>query len=394
MALIVIVRQISTFIFSEISTEDVDLYRMAGQLILDGKNPYTEQLVMANHPPGIFIAYALIMTFFGSSYTALKIPIYLFTISSAFIVFLICKQTIQISEDSPNELKNFQHPENKFYLPYFSMFLFLLNPYVDMRESNAQDDALAVFFFLLGFYFFLRSQDIRSGISFGISLLIKLVPLFMAPFLFIYLYRSKQIKRLIKIFGAAIFVSLFTLLPFLIDDFNNTILGLLQLANNRSYNQNYTVLFEEYYITKITLGNFTVSLWFCIQVVLFLLLLLVIFRLPLKLSSLMTGMSMIYFSLPALTNNFGPRYLMWIAGIYTVYLLVQKLYGFLIIFSNLPFIMIMIRSAYLDQLLAGPVVLYVFFVACYICICMTLILALYIMEQKNWKKTVVPFSTY
>lgn len=394
LACIVITRQIWTFLFSEISIEDVDLYRSLGQLLLDGKNPYTEQITMTNHPPGIFIAYALILIIFGSNYTALKIPIYLFTILSGVMVFFICQQFIKINEDSPDQIKIHHHPENYSYLPYVAMFLFLLNPYVEMRESNAQDDALAHFFFFLGFYYFLRTQDFRSGLCFGISLLIKLIPLFIAPILFVYLLRTKQRARVMKLFGAAIFICLITLLPFLIDDFNNTILGLLQLANNRSYNQNYTVFFDEYYLTKITIGNYTVSLWFCIQIVVFCLLLLVILRLPLKLSSLMVGMTMIYFSLPALTNNFGPRYLMWIAGIYTIYLLLQKRYGFLIIFTNLPYVVIMIRATYLDQLISGRVYVYVLIIACYICLCASIIVGFYIIEQKNWKKSPIPFSTY
>jgi 4-amino-4-deoxy-L-arabinose transferase-like glycosyltransferase len=112
LGIIVAIRQLMTLFSPSLSHIDVDLYRYAGQLILDGKNPYTEQISMSNHPPGIFISYAILILIFGDSDFSLKIPIYIFTILSGFIVFLICKHLIRMNEEKSNEIIIKQNPDN------------------------------------------------------------------------------------------------------------------------------------------------------------------------------------------------------------------------------------------------------------------------------------------
>lgn len=129
---------------------------------------------------------------------AIKVPLILFAIFAAYLIFLITKQLKANSKQS-----------------LIITALWLFNPIVIYSIAvMGQNDVMAIVFFLFAWYLLNKQKIFLSSVLFGLSASIKLFPLMWLPFLLAVDQRLNFKKRL-EIFFYSCLVYIATLLPFL-----------------------------------------------------------------------------------------------------------------------------------------------------------------------------------
>ncbi len=326
---------------------DLNFYRKPAYEILAGRNPYSHEpgFNMENYPPGIFLWYALLILIFGDTNFGLKIPVYIFTWLTAIVIKYLADELLLIyheyktnhvneplrhkpGDPGPVEIKIPPHLET--YFPWVASLLFLFDFFVIERTTNGQNDSFPTFFLVLGLYFFLKHKDLSASLCFAISLLLKLVPLFILPFLFFFLYINKEYKRILKYLVVIGLIYFIVFLPFLIDDFTSTIRAATSVTSRHSQIGSYHEFVFYFYAVQIDLGLISFSFWFFIQLISYSLIFFAYYKRENSLDALFVAMSAIYLALPVLTTGYGQRYFVWAAPVFYIYILSKKRFGLII----------------------------------------------------------------
>ncbi|NND15637.1 MAG: DUF2029 domain-containing protein [Eudoraea sp.] len=213
-----------------------DFYRFIwdGQMIVNGLNPYLQlpqeastellnaipnasELVskmgnlsatnFSNYPPINQLAFAIAAFFGGSSIIGQVVALRIIVIGSDIGIFYFGRKVLNQINVSPHMI-----------------FWYFLNPLVIIELSgNLHFEGLMLFFFVLALYFIFRKLWVWAAICIGISISVKLIPLFFLP-LFLSHYKIKKSIAFYLLTGIVILISL---LPFfsidMLSNFGNTL---------------------------------------------------------------------------------------------------------------------------------------------------------------------------
>ncbi len=186
--------------------EWVDLFK-------NGVFPYSEEYAHYSYGP-LFILTLGMFNLFTTPIWSPAIPLFLSTIGTGYIVYLISKKTT----------------ENEKYSIY-SMIFYLINPFTIIYSSFLWlNPSIFTFFVILSFYFVLTQKYHLSMLFLGIGVLYKQFALFFFPILLLLLIHEKGEKRIKMIMKYVFYYTMifcFTLLlislPFLITNFQSYI---------------------------------------------------------------------------------------------------------------------------------------------------------------------------
>ncbi len=181
----------------EYGFSDENTYFYMGKLVAEGNMPYKD--FFFSRPPLQLFVLALVFKIFGFNFILLKLLPTLFTIISAFFIFLMMKKF------------------NAVY-SFLSVILFMFS-YDSLRFSTYNMGVnLAVMFLVIGFYFFfLQKKFFISGIILGLAGLTNFMSLIPFAVILVYLFfRNKKmfLKFLAGFSVTFILVNLVLLLAF------------------------------------------------------------------------------------------------------------------------------------------------------------------------------------
>lgn len=140
---------------------------------------------------------------------AVKFPLMIFAFGSAYLIYLIAK------------LNKFDETKS-----LMTAGIWLFNPVTLYSVPiMGQNDVMAIFAFLFGWYLLQKRKLLFSTTLFGLSASIKMFPIIWVPFLLLYEKKISIKKRIGVLFGS-FFVYFLTLLPFLSNsNFKNAVLN-------------------------------------------------------------------------------------------------------------------------------------------------------------------------
>lgn len=311
--------------------EDFILYKQAGLMLIQNINPYSIQFQLANYPPGFFYISTLIILIFGASEQGFLLGLMICTWLNGILLFFFTKKfVIQSNSLADMIIPNNCGKEFRPFIPWFVM-LFYLNDLSVAEYIYGYNEILAVIFFVIGFYYFIFDRYVISAVFWGISVSIELIPLFLIPLLFYYFYRKKELNYF---FGyIAIFSLIFIVfaLPFLINDFNATLYGFMQVASRPSYDFRFTEanpdLDSFLYQKLVKIEWIPFSRWFLIQILAYCVLVFSIIQknlIQFTKRRFIISTIIIYLFLPLFTNTYGQRFITWIVPILYIFVLITK----------------------------------------------------------------------
>ncbi|MBN1800121.1 MAG: DolP-mannose mannosyltransferase, partial [Candidatus Lokiarchaeota archaeon] len=184
-------------------------------LFTSGIFPYSSQYFYYAYGP-LFVITTGIFAFLPIPFWSVAIPIFLSTIATGYLVYLISRK-----------LTN-----NEKYSIY-SMIIYFLNPFTLMYSSFGWlNTSLFMFFIVLSFYLVLENKNELSVVSLGVSVMFKQFALIFFPLLLLLVIKNKNridIKNKVKDFCLYALIFCFTVLiislPFLIVNFESYIRG-------------------------------------------------------------------------------------------------------------------------------------------------------------------------
>jgi len=205
-------------------------------LFKNGVFPYSEQYGPYSYGP-LFIITLGMFNLFTTPIWSPAIPLFLSTIGTGYLVYLISKKTT----------------ENEKYSIY-AMIFYLVNPFTMLYSSFLWlNPSIFTFFVTLSYYFVLTRKNNFAVISLGIGAMYKQFALVFFPIILLLLIKKKGVKRIKMIMKYVIYYSMifcFTLLlislPFLIINFQSYI---------RSYTGNVAIPIESLITYNMDLGT-------------------------------------------------------------------------------------------------------------------------------------------
>ena len=262
----------------EYGFSDENTYFYMGKLVAEGNLPYKDFFL--SHPPLQIFILALIFKIFGFNFIVLKLLPTLFTITSAFFIFLMMRKFNDISA-------------------LVATILFLFS-YDCLRFSSYNIGVnLALMFLVIGFYlFFNKKYFFFSGIFFGLAGLTRFISLI--PFLVILFFLFFKNKKLfLKFLGGFSLIFILT----------NLILVL-------AFGSNYIIpVFKYHFLKPKTIGERKAAIFYrMIKVNLLLFLPALFFFVDKKKKeiSLVAIISVVYFIFLLLLNKVFGYYFMFI----------------------------------------------------------------------------------
>lgn len=108
-------------------------------------------------------------------------------------------------------------------LPVYTIFLYLLNPFVIIEfAGNLHFEGVMIFFFLLGLYLLSKQKWIGAGLAIGTSILVKLIPLLFLPVFLKWFVKNQpnrfNVSKLFGFYGVIILLVVLGFVPFLDSD--------------------------------------------------------------------------------------------------------------------------------------------------------------------------------
>ncbi|MHA1198691.1 MAG: hypothetical protein ACTSQF_04990 [Candidatus Heimdallarchaeaceae archaeon] len=194
-------------------TKGLPLYEQPEFKIING-----ESIAFPYHLPIYIYFLASLIWVFGESFIAGKISLVIFVFCDALLLeHLIHKK---LSEEA-KEKKTWK---------YFSLII-LLNPLIIIYTFTGQFDSLPILYFLISYYFFDKIEgetnyktilySILSGLSLGVGFLTKIIPILLAPVIFLVLiFKKKYVETAVFTvtflgFSGGMLAYLFTAYPFI-----------------------------------------------------------------------------------------------------------------------------------------------------------------------------------
>ncbi len=194
-------------------TRGVPLYEQPEFKIING-----ESIAFPYHLPIYIYFLASLIWVFGESFIAGKISLVIFVFCDAILIEQLIHK--KLSE----EVK-----EKKVW-KYFSLII-LLNPLIIIYTFTGQFDSLPILFFLVSYYFFDKIEgetnyktvlySFLSGLSLGVGFLTKIIPVLLAPVIFLVLiFKKKYVETAVFTvtflgFSGGMLTYLFTVYPFI-----------------------------------------------------------------------------------------------------------------------------------------------------------------------------------
>ncbi len=194
-------------------TRGVPLYEQPEFKIING-----ESIAFPYHLPIYIYFLASLIWVFGESFIAGKISLVIFVFCDAILIEQLIHK--KLSE----EVK-----EKKVW-KYFSLII-LLNPLIIIYTFTGQFDSLPILFFLVSYYFFDKIEgetnyktvlySFLSGLSLGVGFLTKIIPVLLAPVIFLVLiFKKKYVETAVFTvtflgFSGGMLTYLFIVYPFI-----------------------------------------------------------------------------------------------------------------------------------------------------------------------------------
>ncbi|MHA1621190.1 MAG: hypothetical protein ACTSVO_03535 [Candidatus Heimdallarchaeaceae archaeon] len=194
-------------------TKGVPLYEQPEFKIING-----ESIAFPYHLPIYIYFLASLIWVFGESFIAGKISLVVFIFCDALLLEHLVRKKL------PEESK-----EKKVW-KYFSLIL-LLNPLIIIYTFTGQFDSLPILYFLISYYFFDKIEgetnyktiifSFLSGLSLGVGFLTKIIPMLLAPVIFLGLLFKKKYSETAVFtltflgFCGGMLTYLFTVYPFI-----------------------------------------------------------------------------------------------------------------------------------------------------------------------------------
>jgi hypothetical protein len=194
-------------------TKGLPLYEQPEFKIING-----ESIAFPYHLPIYIYFLASLIWVFGESFIAGKISLVIFVFCDALLLEHL------IHKKLPEEAKE------KIVWKYFSLII-LLNPLIIIYTFTGQFDSLPILYFLISYYFFDKIEgetnyktilySILSGLSLGVGFLTKIIPILLAPVIFLVLiFKKKYIETAVFTvtflgFSGGMLAYLFTVYPFI-----------------------------------------------------------------------------------------------------------------------------------------------------------------------------------
>ncbi len=194
-------------------TKGVPLYEQPEFKIINGVPidfPY--------HLPVYIYFLAALIWAFGENFIASKISLIIFVFCDAILIEHLLRKKL------PEELKE------KTVWKYFSLII-LLNPLIIVFTFTGQFDSLPILYFLISYYFFDKIEgetnyktiifSFLSGLSLGVGFLTKIIPILLAPLIFlVLLFKKKYVETAVFTmtflgFCGGMLAYLFTVYPFI-----------------------------------------------------------------------------------------------------------------------------------------------------------------------------------
>jgi len=333
--------------------EDYNYYLQSAEAILSGQNPYSCHIVESNYPPYHFLIYTGIVLLFGKSISSFRMAVLIIFLVDGILIFYLFQVLIKKQNQIINSNKNFLYqkrniiestnhciifPGNKLNrLPYLATFIYYFYPIMISRTYSGFNDGFPNFFFIVGFIFFFKDRHDFACIAFTCALLTKLTTLFIFPLLLIYFIRKKRFDLVWKYLTISVFIVILSFSPFLIDNFVDTVSGLLRVFQKPTFEPAYNDIIKPdenvdlivYNIRIKIFSGISITLWAVIQICVFLLLLLFVFHIlkyDTRPITLIKACCMIYYLLPILTLSLGSRYYYWAFPIVLILFFYEKNY--------------------------------------------------------------------
>lgn len=193
--------------------EGVPLYEQPEFKIING-----EEIAFPYHLPIYIYFLASLIWVFGESFIAGKISLVIFIFCDAILIEHLIQKKL------PEESKE------KNIWKYFSLII-LLNPLIIVYTFTGQFDSLPILYFLISYYFFDRVEgetnyktmifSFLSGLSLGVGFLTKIIPILLAPVIFLgLLFKKKYVETAVFTltflgFCGGMLAYLFTAYPFI-----------------------------------------------------------------------------------------------------------------------------------------------------------------------------------
>ena len=194
-------------------TKGVPLYEQPEFKIING-----ESIAFPYHLPIYIYFLASLIWVFGESFIAGKISLVIFIFCDAFLIEHLIRKKL------PEESKE------KNIWKYFSLII-LLNPLIIVYTFTGQFDSLPILYFLISYYFFDKIEgetnyktiiySFLSGLSLGVGFLTKIIPILLAPVIFlVLLFKKKYVETTVFAltflgFCGGMLAYLFTVYPFI-----------------------------------------------------------------------------------------------------------------------------------------------------------------------------------
>jgi len=194
-------------------TKGVPLYEQPEFKIING-----ESIAFPYHLPLYIYFLASLIGVFGESFIAGKISLVIFVFCDAFLIEHLIRK--KLSEEA----------KEKKVWKYFSLII-LLNPLIIVYTFTGQFDSLPILYFLISYYFFDKIDgetnyktiiySFLSGLSLGVGFLTKIIPILLAPVIFlVLLFKKKYVETAVFTltflgFCGGMLAYLFTVYPFI-----------------------------------------------------------------------------------------------------------------------------------------------------------------------------------
>jgi hypothetical protein len=171
---------------------DVKYYRERASAILNGSVPYRD---FASESPPLIMYLFVVPQLFGGSNAAYQVYFSCFAILTSLCIYLL--------------LRRFNE-----YRAYQAGMIYMLLPYAFIEYTfGIQDEAITTFFFIIPLLYFVGHDYIRTAVSAGIGLWVKLFNILMMPVMFLQTPTWNDRKKELLIVVA---ISLAICLPFLV----------------------------------------------------------------------------------------------------------------------------------------------------------------------------------
>lgn len=108
-------------------------------------------------------------------------------------------------------------------LPVYTIFLYLLNPFVIIEfAGNLHFEGVMIFFLLVGLYLLSKQKWIGAGLAIGASILVKLIPLLLLPIFLKWFVKGQanwlNVYKLFGFYGVIVLLVVLGFVPFLDTD--------------------------------------------------------------------------------------------------------------------------------------------------------------------------------